>query len=86
MNIEQNLKVLLVRDRQNHKNPAFQSKMFLLVFAGINMAYFHYKLFRTIDQYDHSKSPPRNVKIAGVLSLVLWSGVMLAGRWIGHII
>ena len=67
-------------------NPAFQSKMFLLVFAGINMAYFHYKLFRTIDQYDHSKSPPRNVKLAGVLSLVLWSGVMLAGRWIGHII
>ena len=67
-------------------NPAFQSKMVLLVLAGINMAYFHFKLFRNIDQFDNSNSPPTSVKVAGALSLFLWSGVMLAGRWVGHII
>ena len=67
-------------------NPAFQSKMVLLVLAGINMAYFHFKLFRNIDQFDNSNNLPTSVKVAGALSLFLWSGVMLAGRWVGHII
>ncbi|MDD9890878.1 MAG: hypothetical protein OXU66_16060 [Gammaproteobacteria bacterium] len=67
-------------------NPAFQSKMVLLILAGINMAYFHFKLFRNIDQFDDNNNPPNNVKLAGFLSLFLWSGVMLAGRWVGHII
>ncbi|NKB31480.1 MAG: hypothetical protein GKR91_00060 [Pseudomonadales bacterium] len=67
-------------------NPAFLSKMVLLVLAGLNMAYFHFKLYRNIDQFDNFTKTPTNIKVAGALSLFLWAGVMLAGRWIGHII
>ena len=66
--------------------PAFQSKMVLLVLAGLNMAYFHFKLYKDIAQCDSLAITSIQLKIAGSLSLFLWAGVMLAGRWIGHII
>ena len=61
-------------------------KMVLLVLAGLNMAYFHFKLYKDIAQCDSLAVTSTQLKIAGSLSLFLWAGVMLAGRWIGHII
>ena len=67
-------------------NSAFQTKMILLTLAGFNMAYFHFKLYKNIAQQDSLSTTSTQLKIAGSLSLFLWTGVMLAGRWIGHII
>ena len=60
--------------------------MVLLVLAGLNMAYFHFKLYKHVAQYDSLVITSTQLKIAGSLSLLLWAGVMLAGRWIGHVI
>lgn len=78
--------MFITRASGHVENPAFLSKMVLLVLAGLNMAYFHFKLNRKFEQFDNSTNTPIDVKIAGALSLILWSGVMLAGRWVGHII
>ena len=51
------------------------------------MAYFHFKLFKNVEKFDaNNAATPIQIKIVGGLSLFLWAGVMLAGRWIGHII
>ena len=78
--------MFITRASGHMENPAFQSKLVLLVLAGINMAYFHFRVYRNIEHWDRVSSTPMPLKIAGGLSLLLWSGVMLAGRWIGHIV
>lgn len=80
------LGMFITRAAGHLENPAFLSKMALLALAGANMGYFHFRVYRNVDQWDSAISIPTQVKIAGFLSLFLWSGVMLAGRWIGHIV
>jgi len=72
--------------RANHymENPAFQIKLIMLALAGINMTCFHYGVFRRIADWD-SAAPPVSAKAAGALSLFLWAGAVLAGRWVGHL-
>ncbi len=78
--------MFITRAASHVLNPAFQWKAFLLVLAGLNMAYFHFRIYKKIERWDTLTATPTQLKIIGGLSLFLWSGVMLAGRWIGHII
>lgn len=66
------------------ENPAFQIKLALLALAGVNMAAFHFGTFRRVAQWD-TTAPTTAARFAGAASLVMWIGVMLAGRWVGHL-
>ncbi len=68
------------------ENPAFQIKLLLLMLAGVNMAWFQFRTLRGVDQWDTSATPPPAARVAGAASLLLWIGVIFAGRWVGHII
>jgi hypothetical protein len=65
-------------------NIAFRWKFALLALAGINMALFHFGVFRRVANWETSASPMA-AKAAAVLSLIVWAGVILAGRWVGHL-
>lgn len=80
------LGMFITRAASHVVNPAFQWKMVLLALAGINMAYFHFRVYKNITHWDTAAQTPGQLKIVGGISLFLWSGVMLAGRWVGHII
>lgn len=62
-------------------NTAFLAKVLLLALIGVNMIFFHWRAPRSSNE---NSSSPLMARINGSLSLLLWSGVMLAGRWIGH--
>jgi hypothetical protein len=66
-------------------NVAFQVKMALLVLAAINMAVFHLVSARRIADWDAAASPSLAARLAGAASMILWIGIMLSGRWIGHL-
>jgi hypothetical protein len=66
-------------------NPAFLWKMALLLLAGLNMLYFHWHLLPKLGNYEGQPELPTSYRATGFVSLSLWAGVMLAGRWIGHI-
>jgi hypothetical protein len=66
-------------------NPAMQIKLVLLVLAGINMAVLHFVTLKDVGRWDSAAVTSTAAKIAGSSSLLLWIGVMLAGRWIGHL-
>ena len=68
------------------ENPAFQFKLVFLLLAFVNMTIFQFGTFRRVDAWDRSASIPSGAKAAGAASLTLWVGVILAGRWTGHII
>ena len=80
------LGMFITRAASHVLNPAFQWKIFLLALAGLNMIYFHYRIYRYIGEWDDAVATPTQLKITGGLSLILWAGVMLAGRWVGHIV
>jgi hypothetical protein len=66
-------------------NRAFQVKVALLVLAGINVAWLH---FITLPRLDRQSALPwarGAASVAGACSLVLWIGVIVAGRWIGYL-
>jgi hypothetical protein len=67
------------------ENVAFQVKMILLILAGMNMAVFHLLTSRRIARWDAPNATTTSARVAGATSLLLWIGVMLAGRWIGHL-
>lgn len=78
--------MFITRAASHVVNPAFQWKMFLLLLAGINMAVFHFKIYKKISTWDTAFKIPANVRIIGASSLLIWAGVMLSGRWVGHIV
>ena len=66
------------------ENPAFQVKLLLIALAGLNMVMFHFSVFRGVAAWDQTTTPSIAKASAG-LSLAFWSGVVLAGRWTGHL-
>lgn len=58
-------------------NPAFLAKAVLLVLAAVNMLVLHFFALRT--------ERVRLQMTTGACSLLVWAGVVLAGRWIGHL-
>jgi len=67
-------------------NRPFQVKMLLLILAGLNMAVFHLATARGIARWDTARAATAAARFAGASSLLCWIGIMLAGRWIGHLL
>jgi len=63
-------------------NPAFRIKLMLLLLAGVNVLIFEFTAFRRVSRWDAS-APPLGARLAGAISILLWGGVIIAGRWIG---
>ena len=63
-------------------NIPFRLKMVCLLLAGVNMVMFHWLGTRHLEAWDHGR-PPRAAKLAGGASLLLWTTIVAAGRWIG---
>jgi len=50
------------------------------------MAIFHLVSARGIAGWDTAESTTTAAKLAGACSLLLWVGIMLSGRWVGHVL
>jgi hypothetical protein len=67
-----------------YNNGAFLLKMCLILLAGINALVFHTTIYQRVDKWDVAAVTPIGAKLAGAFSLVLWVGVIFAGRWIAY--
>lgn len=68
------------------RNVFLQIKLGLLLVAFLNMTFFHRWARRSLPQWEGSPQPPLRAKLAGVISLLCWIGVVAAARWIGFTI
>lgn len=62
----------------------FRIKLALLVLAAINALVFELRLRRSITTWDTQETPPFRVRLAGLLGIVLWAGVIAAGRTMAY--
>lgn len=65
-----------------YTNVPFQMKMALIIGAGINMLVCELITVRHVALWD-SIAPPMQARVAGLLSILFWGGVVVAGRLIG---
>ncbi len=64
-------------------NTAFRFKLLAIVLAGVNMLVFQFHTFRGVAAWDRGASPPRAARLAGAVSILLWTTVIVLGRVIG---
>ena len=62
----------------------FRAKMVLLVLAAINAWVFHARVCRSIADWDGDPVPPRTVRAAGGVALVVWGAMIMSGRMIAY--
>ena len=62
-----------------YESTYFRLKIGLLVLGALNVVLFHTTIDRQRDQWDTGR-PPWRARMAGGLSLVLWFGIIAAGR------
>jgi len=67
------------------ENKAFRIKMVMLVLAGLNALIFHQTVYRRVTTWDEAPATPLGAKFAGCSSILLWFGIVAAGRWIAFL-
>ncbi len=66
-------------------SPAFRWKLVLIAIAGVNALRFHWGPFRTADAWEQGLKAPLAARVAAAVSLVVWAGVVTAGRLIAYL-
>lgn len=66
-----------------YANPAFRVKLALICLAGVHALVFHWTVYRDVASWDKGAVLPVGAKVAGLVSILIWIGVVAAGRFIG---
>jgi len=69
---------------KNYVNPAFRVKVILLLLVGLNPLIFHTSVYRRVNEWEHEHRSPWRARAAALTSLVLWGGIIVAGRAIAY--
>ena len=76
--------LLSVEAVKAYGSTTFWVKIGLLTAAGANMAFFHSHVYRSVTAWNHSPVTPLAARVAGVLSLILWVGIITAGHMLPY--
>lgn len=66
------------------QNIFFRIKLVMLILAGLNALIFHMTTYRRVAEWDLDPVAPFKARAAGVFSLLMWAGVVVAGRMIAY--
>ena len=80
INITTGLMFLVTEPNQYIYNPAFHFKVLFMGLAGINVLVFYLAVFGKVKLLEPGAATPRAAKFIGGASLLLWIGVIVAGR------
>lgn len=67
-----------------YHNLFFRFKVILLVVAGLNVWLFHSRVHRSVESWDDAFRAPRAARIAGLVSIIAWTGVVFSGRLVAY--
>jgi len=58
----------------------FRAKVVFLILAGLNAGIFELSTKKTIEDWDKYPVPPVKARMAGLVSIISWTAVIVAGR------
>lgn len=62
----------------------FWLKVVMMLLANVNALAFHYITYPSVNRWDTDPVLPLPVKLAGLLGLALWAGVVASGRLVAY--
>ena len=65
-------------------NPFFKMKLSLLALVAIHALIFRSSVYKNLAEMDKAGQASGAAKLAAIISLLLWIGLVSAGRWIGY--
>jgi hypothetical protein len=65
-------------------NPYFRFKVVVMSLAGANALVYHFTAGRRAAAWDEAARPPVAARAAGLVSLLIWASVIVAGRMISY--
>jgi hypothetical protein len=65
-------------------NNIFKLKLLLIIIALTNAAYFHRFTFRSVNKWNTLQPPSPAARAAGIISLLVWTGVITCGRFLAY--
>lgn len=66
-------------------NRVFWTKLLLIILAFANAGYFHRFTLKDVSSWDRLMPTPAAAKAAGLISLLLWTGVITCGRLLAYL-
>jgi hypothetical protein len=67
-----------------YHNVFFRIKVILLVAVATNIWLFHSRIHRRVGEWDRELPAPRAARVAAIVSLSAWAGIIVAGRLIAY--
>ena len=69
---------------RSYQSVWFRTKLLFIVIASINIWLFHKRVSANIEQWDTQPKPPLSARISAGVSLSMWAGVIVTGRFIAY--
>src|SRR5687768_2751507 len=76
--------LFLTQAKSLSTNYVFGIKLALILVAFSNAAYFHRYTFRSVTEWNQLEATPTGAKTAGIISLIIWTGVITCGRLLAY--
>jgi hypothetical protein len=76
--------LFLTQAKSLSTNYVFGIKLVLILVAFSNAAYFHRYTFRSVNEWNQLEGTPVAAKTAGIISLIIWTGVITCGRLLAY--
>jgi hypothetical protein len=67
-----------------YDSDVFRVKMLMIATAGLNAFVFHSLAYKSVGKWERDPVAPLSARLAGTLSILLWFGIVGAGRWIAY--
>lgn len=62
----------------------FRAKVVMLILAGLNVWVFNHRVFLRVEEWNLDVTTPKGARRAALFSLILWGGIIVAGRMIAY--
>lgn len=66
-------------------NDVFWTKVSLILLAFLNAGFFHLFTFRDVDRWDIFQPTAAAAKVSGIISIILWVGILSCGRFLAYL-
>jgi hypothetical protein len=69
---------------RSYQSVWFRVKVIMLILAGLNAGVFQWGIYKRVEEWNLDRIVPKQARMAGVFSLILWAGIIIAGRMIAY--
>jgi len=78
------LVLFLGKPENYYTTTAFRIKMMMLPLAGLNVLFFHKRVYPHVAGWDEGAVVPWQGRLVGFVSMTLWLAIIIAGRWTAY--